>query len=257
MNQNVQFKEYGKGKLSVFVLSPVMPVWDEGAFIKPLIGHLLSAGYRVVVFDSLSIPVIAGETLKAFSERWAEVLQPWGVPNVLAGVALGGALALELVSSSSLASTTALLLLSSPAKANALLDARLGRMAELANLGQVEEAKRLLDALVLPEGGVPQQTAESQSNVPLVVQGQRLVRGFGFLAGIDLSHSLQKYQGRVLSIFGERSQLVTQTHAIETTGNNQRTLCIKGGGMRPLADDLDSVLSAVDTFLIPRSERAA
>lgn len=257
MNQDVQFKVYGQGKQCVFVLSPVMPTWDEGAFIAPLTGHFLSAGYRVVVFDSLSLPVACGETLNTFSERWAELLQPWGIPDVLVGVALGGALALELVRTSSLASTAALLLLSSPAKADAILDARLGRMAELAQLGHVEEAKRLLDALVLPEGKHPQQSPETQNSVHLEIQGQRLSGGFGLLAGIDLSHSLLAYQGRVLSVFGERSQLVNQPHVVRTSGPHQRTLCIRAGGMRPLADDLDSVVNAIDTFLIPRSEHAA
>ena len=257
MNQDVQFTAYGHGKRSVFVLSPVMPAWDEGAFIEPLMSHFLNAGYRVVVFDSLSIPVVPDETLSAFSERWAKQLQPWGIPEVLVGVALGGALALELVSTSPLASTPALLLLSSPAKADAILDARLGRMAQLAQVGRVEEAKRLLEALVLPEGERPRQTTEAPGNVALEIQGQRLSRGFGFLAGVDLSHSLLAYQGRVLSIFGERSQLVSQAHVIHTIGPHQRTLCIKAGGMRPLADDLNSVLDAIDTFLIPGSERAA
>jgi pimeloyl-ACP methyl ester carboxylesterase len=257
MSQNMQFKEYGEGTSCVFVLSPVMPVWDEGAFIKPLTEHFLSAGYRVVVFDSLSLPVVPQETLKAFSKRWARALQPWGVPSVLVGVALGGALALELVSTLPIASTPALLLLSSPAKANALLDARLGRMAELADMGEVEEAKRLLDALVLPEGAGVQAVSESLGSTSLVSQGERLARGFRLLAGIDLSESLRQYQGRVLNIFGEQSQLVSRLHVIDTPSVNQHTLCISGGGMRPLADDLGAVLKAVDRFLPARSESAA
>lgn len=118
-----------------------------------------------------SLPVACGETLNTFSERWAELLQPWGIPDVLVGVALGGALALELVRTSSLASTAALLLLSSPAKADAILDARLGRMAELARLGHVEEAKRLLDALVLPEGKHPSKVQKPKTVFILKYRG--------------------------------------------------------------------------------------
>lgn len=255
MSHCMTFRTFGVGHSRVFILSPVMPVWDEGGFAQPLIEHFTAAGFQVTVFDSLSLPVMQGEDFGAFTERWACALEPWGVPDVLVGVALGGALAQALAGTSFLQSTPALLL-SSPAKADGLLDSRLGHMADLAEQGHVEQARHLLDNLVLPDGQSHERVglAGDESDATLSMQGQRLTVGFRLLAGVDVSECLLDYQGRVLSVFGEKSQLVSARHVLRTSGLQQRSLCIDGGGMRPLADDLQQVLDSIDTFLMTRQE---
>ncbi|MBS7415988.1 hypothetical protein [Pseudomonas syringae] len=256
MSHCMTFRTFGAGHSRVFILSPVMPVWDEGGFAQSLIEHFTAAGFQVTVFDSLSLPVVPGEDFGAFTERWACALKPWGVPDVLVGVALGGALAQALAGSSFLQSTPALLLLSSPAKADGLLDSRLGHMADLAEQGHVEQARHLLDNLVLPDGQAHERTdpAGHASHATLSIQGQRLTVGFRLLAGVDVSECLLDYQGRVLSVFGEKSQLVGARHVLRTSGQRQRSLCVEGGGMRPLADDLQQVLDSIDAFLMTRQE---
>ncbi|KPW96911.1 Uncharacterized protein ALO50_01516 [Pseudomonas syringae pv. cerasicola] len=254
MSHCITCQTFGVGQSSVFILSPVMPVWDAGGFAKPLIEHFTAAGYQVTVFDSLSLPVKPGEDFDGFTERWVSALEPWGVPNVLVGVALGGALVQALAGTSLLRSTPALLLLSSPAKADALLDSRLGRMADLAEQGHVEQAKRLLDDLVLPEGQKHEHPSGSENDATLSIQGQRLTLGFRLLSGLDISECLLDYKGRVLSVFGGKSQLVGAGHVLRTNGHKQRSLCVPDGGMRPLADDLDRVLESIDTFLIASAE---
>ncbi|RMV21245.1 hypothetical protein ALP16_01386 [Pseudomonas savastanoi] len=84
--------------------------------------------------------------------------------------------------------------------------------------------------------------------------GQRLTLGFRLLSGLDISECLLDYKGRVLSVFGEKSQLVGAGHVLRTNDHKQRSLCVPDGGMRPLADDLDRVLESIDTFLIARAE---
>ncbi|RMV67687.1 hypothetical protein ALP05_03475 [Pseudomonas caricapapayae] len=256
MSNCITCQTFGVGQSSVFILSPVMPVWDAGGFAQPLIEHFTEAGYQVTVFDSLSLPVVSGENFDGFTQRWICALEPWGVPDVLVGVALGGALAQALAGTSWLRSTPALLLLSSPAKADRLLDSRLGRMADLAEEGHVEHARYLLDNLVLPEGQV-QEALEllcTESDAMLSTQGQRLTLGFRLLGGLDISECLLDYPGRVLSVFGEKSQLVGANHVPRTKGRKQRSLCVPDGGMRPLADDLGRVLESIDTFLLTSRE---
>ncbi|MBP1139995.1 hypothetical protein ACTACN_18525 [Pseudomonas syringae] len=256
MSHCMTFRTFGVGHSRVFILSPVMPVWDEGGFAQPLIEHFTAAGFQVTVFDSLSLPVVPDEDFGAFTERWACALEQWGVPDVLVGVALGGALVQALAGTSFLQSTPALLLLSSPAKADGLLDSRLGHMADLAEQGHVEQARHLLDNLVLPDGQVHERAdpAGHESDATLSMQGQRLTVGFRLLAGVDLSECLLDYQGRVLSVFGEKSQLVGVRNVLRTRGRKQRSLCVEGGGMRPLADDLKQVLDSIDAFLMTRQE---
>ncbi|WP_024680470.1 hypothetical protein [Pseudomonas syringae] len=258
MSCHITHQTFGHGQARAFVLSPVMPVWDQGAFAGPLIDHFIRSGHQVTVFDSLSLPAVPDECFSGFAERWADALEPWGVPDVLVGVALGGALAQALAGSSFLSVTPALLLLSSPSKADALLDARLGRMADLAEQGHVRQAKRLLDELVLPEGQAhaEQDRFDTDNDALLAPQGQRLVRGFRLLDGVNVSERLCDYEGRVLSVFGGKSQLVGADHVLRTEGRNQRSLCVIDGGMRPLTDDLRRVLEGIDTFLIPVPELA-
>ncbi|KPB71639.1 hypothetical protein ACKUFS_07205 [Pseudomonas cannabina] len=251
MSECITHQTFGLGQTRVFILSPVMPVWDEGGFAQPLIEHFIKAGHQITVFDSLSLPVKPGEDFGEFARRWAQVLEPWGTPQLLVGVALGGALAQELAGGSYLSATPALLLLSSPAKADALLDSRLGLMADLAEAGQVDEAKRLLDDLVLPEGqkAVRSDQPVSEGNVSVAIQGLRLTVGFRLLAGLDISERLLHYKGRVLSVYGEKSQLVGAQHVPPVFTVNQCSVCVPNGGMRPLADDLPRVLEHIDRFL--------
>jgi len=61
-------------------------------------------------------------------------------------------------------------------------------------------------------------------------------------------------EGGVLSVFGEKSQLVGVRNVLRTRGRKQRSLCVEGGGMRPLADDLKQVLDSIDAFLMTRQE---
>ena len=199
-----------------FVLSPVMPTWDEGAFIAPLTGHFLSAGYRVVVFDSLSIPVACGETLNTFSERWAELLQPWGVPDVLVGVALGGALALELVRTSSLASTAALLLLSSQPKPTLYW---MPGLEEWRNLHSLATLKR--PSVCWMHSSYP------KANTPSKVQKPKTVFILKYRAApLRWVWVVSRYRSQSQSAgiprkgserFGERSQLVNQPHVVRTS----------------------------------------
>ena len=259
MHNSPVFKEVGQGAKRLFVMAPVMPVWDEGAFFQPLSAYFCARGYRVVLFDSLSLIGDEAQTFDAFSARWAQVLAAWGPPDLLAGAALGGALAQALVQAPVLAATPALLLLSSPTLATATLDQRLGGMADLAEQGAVAQAKQQLDNLVLPEGRSvpPDAGVEDCSPAALQRQGMRLTQGFRLLGGLDVRQSLEDYPGRVLSVFGERSQLVGAANIQLKDSPQQRALSIPGGGMRPLADNLPRVIGAIEAHLLEPLECSA
>lgn len=44
MSHCITCQTFGVGQSSVFILSPVMPVWDAGGFAKPLIEHFTEIG---------------------------------------------------------------------------------------------------------------------------------------------------------------------------------------------------------------------
>lgn len=245
----VTSKEYGAGSQLAVVLSPVMPVWDEGRFFEPMIAPLVKAGYRVLVFDTLSLLGEAEESLPAFARRWQQELQALGPIDLLAGSALGGAVVQSLLGLPIGSSIGRVLLLSSPALADGILDGRLGRMADLALLGDLERALQLLDewvqpaSRILPSGPIEIDAASADW------QARRLYLGFRLLNGLDVRQASQDFGGTLLTVYGEQSQLVRGINVHTNAQARHYRLSIPGGGMRPLLDAPALVLRTVREHL--------
>ncbi|MCQ9390551.1 hypothetical protein [Pseudomonas viridiflava] len=251
MKQTPMFVEYGDGDKRVYVFSPVMPIWDAGEFFRPLTSFFAKKKYRVVIFDSLSILDDEPFSFSTFVHRWEQALEHWAVPDLIAGGALGGALAQALVGSTRLSGCKRLLLISAPTKSDQMLEMQLGSMIQLVNAGDVPGAKSLLDRLVIADGDITAPNAPEfcTQAFPIKVQGKRLAEGFQLLKGIDLTQALKSFQGRVLSIYGQKSQLVKR-HNVCTPQDNVRVVEVPKGGMRPLTDNLPLVLGSIQEHLI-------
>lgn len=238
-------RQWGDGKRLAVVMSPVMPLWDEGQFFQPLIEPLTRAGYRVIVFDTLSLPGDDAESLETFSRRWQQELLTLGRIDLLAGSALGGAVVQSLLGLPIGASVDKVLLISSPALADGILDGRLGRMADLALLGDVEQALQLLDQWVQPATRIHPAGPIAIDPASAALQAQRLHRGFRLLNRLDLRRACEDFAGPLLTVYGEQSQLVRGINVHVNEQARQHRLSVPDGGMRPLLDAPGLVLRTV------------
>ncbi|WP_248747699.1 alpha/beta fold hydrolase [Pseudomonas sp. MWU12-2037] len=250
--------QFGEGPELVVVLSPVMPAWDEGQFFAPLTRALVAKGYRVLIFDTLSLlSDDADEDLAHFTRRWAAVLEPLGPIALLAGSALGGALVQGLLATAVGEQTAKALLISSPTRADTILDRRLGAMAELAGAGDVDKALLLLEQWVLPARRPPIARPPVQGSPDDKQAGRRLDRGFRLLSKLNLESQVSAWPGRLLSLFGEDSQLVRAANVSFSPTARHLAVSVPGAGMRPLQDDLARVENSVRSHLGIDLERPA
>ncbi|MGN8342681.1 alpha/beta hydrolase [Pseudomonas sp. SMV71] len=254
---NAISRQWGTGEQLAVVMSPVMPVWDDGQFFQPMIDPLVKAGFRVIVFDTLSLLAQEGETLEAFSQRWQQVLLPLGQIDLLVGSALGGAVVQALLGKALGARVDKVLLLSSPALADGILDGRLGKMADLALLGDVEQALHLLDQLVQPATRIRPCAPIEVDQASAASQARRLHLGFRLLNRLDLRQASHGFSGALLTVYGEQSQLVRGINVHINERARHYRLPIPDGGMRPLVDAPAMVLRNVRDRLGIALEAAA
>ncbi|WP_286902995.1 alpha/beta hydrolase [Vreelandella sedimenti] len=237
---------YGSGTHTAVVMAPVMPTWDQGLFFQPLVSRLVLADFSVITFDTLSLLPQENESLDQFSDRWQKVLLPLGSIDLLAGVALGGAVVQSLLSKSLRAQVAMALLISSPSWADDVLNTRLGHLADLAAKGDLLEALQLLDRLVQPANQIVAHPPQFIDDQTVKLQAERLHRGFSLLFNLDLKGALDAYSAPLLSIYGGVSQLVRKVNVQINEQKNQYLLEIPNGGMRPLIDAPQMVISAVN-----------
>ncbi|PCE21650.1 hypothetical protein [Burkholderia ubonensis] len=241
---------YGDGPLQAAVLSPVLPAWDEGRFFEPLVRPLVDAGYRVTIYDTLSLLSEQPERLDAFAARWSALLAASGRIDLLAGGALGGAVVQAMLGAPWVADVPKVLLISAPSLADETLNTRLGALAELGRRGDVAHALTMLDSLVAPEGAAASPVpAAPPAPGSRAAEAARLARGFALLHDIDVRAAVDRYAGRLLNVYGERSQLVRRGNIHLRDTPAQAALGIPNGGMRPLTDDLVRVCAAVRAHL--------
>lgn len=232
------------GPAHALVLAPVTPRWDEGAFFAPVTRVLADAGLRVTVVDTLSLWDERIDSLDAFVARWRALLAHYGPVDLLCGNALGGAVAQALLPD--VAPTTAALLVSGPARTDALLESRLTEIADLAAGGRSDYALALLDRRVQPYGHRPDVGADTPApHDPSA--GRRLAAGMRMLCGVDLTEAVTAHPGPLLQIVGSHSQLVTQRHT--AAAPHHQVHVVPGAGMRPHFERTAEVSALVGTFL--------
>lgn len=236
--------EAAAGPARALVLAPVTPAWDEGAFFAPVTSVLADAGLRVTVVDTLSLWDERIDSMDSFVARWRALLAQYGPVDLLCGNALGGAVAQALLPD--VAPTTAALLVSGPARTDALLETRLTQIADLAAGGRSDYALALLNRRVQPYGHCPAASADAPAPHDPDA-GRRLAAGMRLLCGIDVTEAVRAHPGPLLQIVGSHSQLVTQRHT--AAAPHHRVHVIPGAGMRPHFERTAEVSALVGTFL--------
>jgi hypothetical protein len=236
--------EAAAGTAHAVVFAPVTPRWDGGAFFTPVTDILVGSGLRVTVVDTLGAWDEEIGSLDSLTARWRALLPRFGPVDLLCGNALGGALAQALLPD--VAPGTAVLLVSGPARSDALLEARLARIADLAANGRADAALALLHRRVQPRGRIPEASGDGPApHNP--GSGRRLAAGLRMLHGIDVSAAVRAHRGPLLQIVGSHSQLVTQHHT--AAAPHHRVAVIAGAGMRPHFDRTAEVSGLIGDFL--------
>jgi len=251
MHESITYIQIGTEGRKILVMSPVMPTWDGGAFFQPLTNYFQTLGYSLLIVDTLSLPLCAAEPISSFAQRWAEQLLQYGPFEIIAGCALGGAIAQTLTASDICKDNIPCLLISAPNYSDARLERRLGSMIQFARDGDLQQAIKLLSHLVHPEKSQP--IPPTDSEITFNDTGRcrdRLDIGFSYLLNLDIRQYLDRYKGRVLNIIGERSQLVCIANVKLNGRPEQKILIIPGGGMRPLTDNISLVISTIDEYLM-------
>ncbi|MFC5475656.1 alpha/beta fold hydrolase [Paraherbaspirillum soli] len=246
--------QYGQGPRQVVVLSPVLSAWDEGKFFAPLTRVLTAAGYCVVIYDTLSLLPDKPMAFRQFVGHWSAILERLGPIELLAGCALGGSVVQALLNDTWAAALPRVLLLSAPTHADQTLNLRLGGIVDHARASRLGAALTLLEGLVLPE---PAQSPLKFGNRHVAGNGsntsadeaQRLARGFELLLDVDVRPSVLAFEGRLLHIYGRRSQLVRGNNVLVRGIPQHRCVAIPDGGMRPLFDDPERVCAEVREHL--------
>ncbi|NEB36886.1 alpha/beta hydrolase [Streptomyces sp. SID14515] len=236
--------ESAAGAAHALVFAPVTPRWDEGAFFTPVTQALTEAGLRVTVVDTLSAWDEGCHSMDAFVARWQALLPQYGPVDLLCGNALGGAVAQALLPH--VAPATAALLVSGPARSDALLESRLTEIADLAAGGRSDYALSLLNQRVQPHGHCPVADADTPSPHDPTA-GRRLAAGMRLLCGIDVTPAVRAHPGPLLQVVGSHSQLVTQRHT--AAAPHHRVHVIAGAGMRPHFERTAEVSALVGAFL--------
>lgn len=255
--KDLVYVTHGDGTALAVVMAPVMPTWDEGAFFAPITERLVALGYRVMIFDSLSLQP-AHHDLDTYASAWRRVLQGLGPIHLLAGSALGGALVQSLLDTRWAAQIPLTLLISAPTKADTQLDQRLGQMAKLAAASELPQALRWLDYWIAPDTSttallppalhapVARPTPPAHSSK---AECARLARGFGLLQGLDVSDAVKPYPGKLLSVYGEQSQLVRASNISFLRTERHLAVSIPGSGMRPHIEQPAQVWACVQEHL--------
>ncbi|MEV6946454.1 hypothetical protein AB0N07_31640 [Streptomyces sp. NPDC051172] len=236
--------EAAVGTAHALVFAPVTPRWDEGAFFAPVIRTLTRAGLRVTVVDTLSLWDEEADSMDSFVARWRALLPTFGPVDLLCGNALGGAVAQALLPDVDPA--TAVLLVSGPARTDAVLEERLLEIADLAAAGRADAALALLHRRVLPDGTSPAQDGPAPADADAAA-GRRLAAGMRLLCGIDVSATVRAHPGPLLQVVGSRSQLVTGRHT--AAAPHHRVHVAPGAGMRPHTEQPTEVSALVEAFL--------
>lgn len=229
------------------ILSPILPVWDEGNFCKDLQQLFIEQGIAFDIIDTLSfVDQQDPESLLKTLEQYICSHFPQNL--LLVGFALGGTIAQCL--SSRIHQTKAILSISGPSYMDEPLKLNLERLVSFLEQAELNKAIDLLHEFVLPSGDKnkiipsPSLTSDEQS-----LASQRLYKGFNLLLQLDSRKTVQQFIGKFLSIVGEQSQLATLHNQALTQCRNHEYKVIKHAGMRPWEENPNMINSLISDWI--------
>ncbi|CAK02166.1 hypothetical protein BM1374166_01784 [Bartonella tribocorum] len=234
-------------RLPVVILSPVMPIWDGGAFCSPLTKLCATKGFQVTLLDTLSLfpksahflNHSAGETLYFIKEKLEKYFKE---PAVLVGFSMAGMLVQILAAR--LPNVQAVLAVNAPGYPDKLLQRRLGDILIHLENNDLLGALETLNGFMHPSGVVKKRIALEISQDQKSIAIERMTRGFQLLLALDARDEIVKYTGKFLALVGEKSQLATVDNQTKSQCVNHEYRIISGAGTR-LWDDNPVMTNAI------------
>lgn len=236
------------------ILGPVSPSFDDGAFCSVLSDALVGRGLGVLIVDTPAIveSLASAREPAGVVEGLAERLRgPASGASLLAGYALGGTLAVMLARY--LPQVPRILSISGPGFVDAALRRGLAPLMNALEAGQLGDALRLLAESVAPLGQAPgaqhRDAFGSESGPGELAVRRRMLAGFRLLLELDARAEAAGYEGELLGLVGELSQLATAENQAFTPGPHRRLVSVPGAGMRVLRDDPEFAMRAIEAWL--------
>ncbi|MEJ8675257.1 hypothetical protein [Chromobacterium amazonense] len=231
---------------AAIVMAPMMAVWDNGAFCAPLTEQLVARGYRVTVYDTMSLARDCDDLPQA-AARWAAVLAERHFSVELAvGQAYGGALVQYLLGGA-LSACPRFLGISAPTYCDGPLRAGLGDILRLLRDSSPEAALQMLEWRVLADHSDTMPARPEQAPDEAAA---RLAPGLSHLLDADARAEVAAYGGRALWLYGEGSRLVRGSNIVPAPRRaHQRAVGLPDCGMRPLSDAQAESIALIEAFL--------
>lgn len=198
-------------KKTAVVFGPVAPEWTGGAFCAPLVAALNAAGYDVYVVDSIPILLAqpAGSVQGVLKDYKAFVTSSFGAPDIIAGYAYGGTLAMCLAPLFS--HVPDVISVSGPGVPDAALRRQINLLVTALNAGRLTDALELLSHSVTAIGTQPTELhLDRFEGADGSHAMARMIAGFEFLLRLDVRAGLKTYQGRLIAMTGALSKLATR-----------------------------------------------
>ncbi|EJF74831.1 hypothetical protein ME7_01202 [Bartonella birtlesii LL-WM9] len=231
----------------VVILSPVMPIWDHGAFCFPFIKLCLAKKCQITLLDTLSLfpnnsaffnnSVI--EDLPFITEKLEKYLKK---PSVLVGFSMAGTLVQIL--SARFANVQAVLAVNAPGYPDKPLQRRLGYILHFLKNKDLSGALETLNTFMHPRGIIKRRASLEISEAQKSLAIERMTRGFKFLLAMDARDEISKYTGKFLALIGEKSQLATMDNQTRSYCINHEYKVISNAGTR-LWDDNPVMTNAI------------
>ncbi|NIG88096.1 MAG: alpha/beta hydrolase [Serratia symbiotica] len=233
-------------KMDIVIMAPIMPVWDNEMFCKPLLSILTNKGFRVSIIDTLSL-IHSTDLQETIDAVHHELIARAVSPFLLVGFAMAGTLVQML--SHRMDCLTGVIAISAPGYADYLLNERIGYLMSLLSKGYLDEAIKALHQFVAPEGQTAGQIVLSIPESQRQEATERMLRGFSLLLKLDARPTIAQYHGKYLGIVGEKSQLATWSNQTHSGNPKHRYERIPGAGMRPWNDNASAINLLVNEWV--------
>ncbi|AJT41723.1 hypothetical protein [Psychromicrobium lacuslunae] len=227
-------------------LAPYLPSWDQGAFFEPLAALLRERGHRINFVDTVEPVGKSVHDFAALVAYWRARID-FSEFDLLAGNALGGAVLQALLEDSGV--HLPVVLFSSPTVADPVLVGKLNAIVELNRSGNAEAAHQLLTQLIAPgtTGSAPLVESNEAQLTESSSRSNPRTEALSFFQGLELSGAVANYDGRILSIVGELSQLVTREHLRRR--EQDQSLEVARAGMRAHQQEPEFLREKIEQFI--------
>ncbi|WP_375607409.1 MULTISPECIES: alpha/beta fold hydrolase [unclassified Bartonella] len=239
-------------RFPIIILSPVMPVWDDGVFCSPLTTLCSTKGFPVTLLDTLSLfpkssHVLNHSVVETLSFMTEKLKSYFKEPTVLVGFSMAGTLVQILAVQ--LPNVQAVLAVNAPGYPDKVLQRRLGDILASLENNDLSGALEILNGFMHPSGIMKKRALLEIPDEKKSVAIERMTRGFKLLLEIDARDEIVKYKGKFLALVGEKSQLATVDNQTKSHNLNHEYKIVSGAGTRLWEDNPTMMDAVIDEWL--------